>query len=362
MLKHTPLYELHKQAAAKLVDFAGWEMPINYGSQVAEHHVVRESAGIFDVSHMGVLDITGAEVTPFLRYVLANDVAKLKKTGTALYTCLLNHEGGIIDDLIVYWLANDWYRIVLNASRREIDFNWLEEQAKSFDVTLTLKPELCILAVQGPDAVTQVKKVLDSQWQQQLETLRPFHVALHNDWQIARTGYTGEDGVEVILPEQAALTFWQQLLEVGVKPCGLGARDTLRLEAGLNLYGIDMDDTVTPYESNLAWTVSFKDESRDFIGKAALLKQQQQGISQQLVGLVMEERGVLRNHQQVFIANNGTGEITSGSYSPTLGYSIAFARLPQTVDGEVTIDRRGMRVPVKIVKPPFVRNGKKVYE
>ena len=362
MLKRTPLYELHQRSDAKLVDFAGWEMPINYGSQVNEHNTVRQAAGIFDVSHMGVLDLTGSEVTAFLRYALANDVAKLKAPGSAIYTCMLNHEAGIIDDLIVYWLAEDWYRIVLNASRREVDFNWLSQLAEKFDVTLTLKPELCILAVQGPEAIAKVKRVLDDQWQQTIDGLKLFKVAMRDEWQIARTGYTGEDGVEVILSQAAAVEFWQQLLAVGVKPCGLGARDTLRLEAGLNLYGSDMDDTITPYEANLAWTVSLKDEARDFVGKPALSKQKELGIEQQLVGLVMEERGVLRNHQQVFIAENGTGEITSGSFSPTLGYSVAFARMPKHIEGNVSIDRRGTRVPVKVVKPPFVRNGKKVYE
>lgn len=362
MPKRTPLYDLHRQSAAKLVDFAGWEMPINYGSQVVEHNIVRQAAGIFDVSHMGVLDITGPDVTAFLRFALANDVAKLKSPGSAIYTCMLNHEAGIIDDLIVYWLADDWYRIVLNASRREVDFNWLSQLAEQFEVTLTLKPELCILAVQGPEAITKVKSVLDDQWQQLIDGLKPFKVVVQDELQIARTGYTGEDGVEIILPQAAAIQLWQQLLAEDVKPCGLGARDTLRLEAGLNLYGNDMDDTITPYEANLGWTVSLKDEARDFVGKAALLRQIEQGVEHQLVGLVMEERGVLRNHQQVFIANNGTGEITSGSFSPTLGYSVAFARLPAQIEGDVSIDRRGTRIPVKIVKPPFVRNGKKIYK
>jgi aminomethyltransferase len=362
LLKRTPLYELHQQSGAKLVDFAGWEMPINYGSQVCEHNYVRESAGIFDVSHMGVLDITGPDATKFLRHALANDVAKLKAPGSALYTCMLNPMGGIIDDLIIYWLADDWYRIVLNASRRSVDYNWLVQVADSFDVTLTLKPELCILAVQGPLAIEKVKSVLDKNWQATIDGLKPFKVAVDGEVQIARTGYTGEDGIEAIMPQSVALQFWQNLLNAGVKPIGLGARDTLRLEAGLNLYGSDMDENITPYESNLAWTVSLKDEARDFIGREALLKQKEEGIEQQLVGLVMEERGVLRNHQTVYIEGNGEGEITSGSFSPTLGFSVAFARLPKDVNTPVTIDRRGTRVPVRIVKPPFVRNGKKVFE
>lgn len=362
MLKRTPLYELHQCSGAKLVDFAGWEMPIHYGSQVIEHNCVRESAGIFDVSHMGVLDITGSDATKFLRYALANDVAKLKSPGSALYTCLLNPMGGIIDDLIVYWLDQGWYRIVLNASRRRVDVDWLQQIADSFDVTLTLRPELCILAVQGPLAVEKVKSVLDTPWQETMDTLKPFKAAVCGDLHIARTGYTGEDGVEAIMPQEMALQFWQDLLAAGVKPIGLGARDTLRLEAGLNLYGSDMDENITPYEANLAWTVSLNDASRDFVGREALLKQKEEGVEQQLVGLVMEERGVLRNHQKVYIEGDGEGEITSGSFSPTLGFSVAFARLPKGISAPVFIDRRGTRVPVRVVKPPFVRNGKKVFE
>ncbi len=363
MLKRTPFYELHQRAGAKLVDFAGWEMPIHYGSQVGEHNRVREAAGIFDVSHMGVLDIIGSDVMAFLRYALANDVAKLKQPGTALYTCMLNPMGGVIDDLIVYWLAPDWYRIVLNASRCQVDFKWLTQVATHFNVTLTLKSELCILAVQGPQAITQVKRVLDASWQKIIDGLKPFHTAWRDNVQIARTGYTGEDGIEAIMPQDIALTFWQDLIDGGVHPIGLGARDTLRLEAGLNLYGNDMDENITPYEANLAWTVSLHDEARDFVGREALLKQKAEGVEQQLVGLVMQERGVLRNHQKVFIEGGAEaeGEITSGSFSPTLGYSIALARLPHTIAGTVMIDRRGVRVPVEIVKPPFVRHGKKIY-
>lgn len=362
MLKHTPFYLLHQQAGAKLVDFAGWEMPISYGSQLDEHHYVRKSAGMFDVSHMGVLDVTGIDATAFLRRALANDVARLKSPGHAIYTCMLNPMGGVIDDLIVYWIEDQWYRIVLNASRRQVDYEWLQNVASPFEVTLMLRPELCILAVQGPNAIAAVKSVVSSDWQHHIDQLAPFATCLHEDIQMARTGYTGEDGLEIILPEKEGVSLWQQLVKADVKPCGLGARDTLRLEAGLNLYGSDMDEDITPYEANLAWTVSLKDDTRDFIGKEALLKQKAEGIEEQLVGLVMEERGVLRNHQKVFIEGGGEGDITSGSFSPTLGYSIALARLPKHSTGHVTVDRRGVMVPVKIVKPPFVRNGEKVYE
>ena len=362
MLKKTPLYTLHQQAGAKLVDFAGWEMPINYGSQLDEHHSVRQSAGMFDVSHMGVLDITGADATSFLRYALANDVAKMKSPGSALYTCLSNPTGGVIDDLIIYWLAEDWYRIIMNASRRVEDYGWLSRLAEDFSVKLNVKPELCIIAVQGPNAIQKVLGVLAAEWQSVITGLGPFKVAIRDNIQIARTGYTGEDGLEIILDARNAVSLWEKLVTAGVKPCGLGARDTLRLEAGLNLYGHDMNEEITPYEANLAWTISLSDPARDFVGKEALLRQKNEGITSKLVGLVMEERGVLRDHQKVFIDGVGEGEITSGSFSPTLGYAIALARVPQHAVGNASVERRGTCIPVKLIKPPFVKHGKKVFE
>ena len=358
MLKQTPLYEQHELSFAQLVDFAGWEMPINYGSQIKEHKAVRESAGMFDVSHMGVLDIQGAQATEFLRYALANDVAKLKESNRALYTCLLNEEGGIIDDLIVYKLADDFYRIVLNASRREIDFAWFEKLAVDFDVVLTLRPELCIAAIQGPDAIEKVIQALGEDWES-IKTLKPFQSMTKGNIQVARTGYTGEDGVEVIAPADETIDMWQKLRFYDVQTCGLGARDTLRLEAGLNLYGLDMDDSVTPYECGLDWTVSLKDTERHFVGRGALELHQESETM--FVGLVMQERGVLRNHQKVFL-DEGEGEITSGSFSPTLGYSIAFARIPKTTADHAFVERRDQKIRVDIVKPPFVRFGKKVYK
>jgi aminomethyltransferase len=361
MLKQTPLYALHHQSGAKLVDFAGWQMPIYYESQIQEHHCVRQDVGMFDVSHMGVLDVEGDQATEFLRDALANDVAKLTTPNRALYTCMLNEAAGVIDDLIVYRLGECFYRIVLNASRREKDTAWLQSVAERFEVTLMPKPSLCILAVQGPNAVSNVIDVLGSSWVD-LGALKPFHVMKQGDVQVARTGYTGEDGVEIILPDHAAISLWQQLLDSGVKPCGLGARDTLRLEAGLNLYGVDMDETTTPLEVNLGWTVCFKDPLRDFIGRTALLQQQQQGLTHTLVALVMEQKGVLRNHQTVCIDQDGEGCITSGSFSPTLGHALAFARVPNQPIEQAFVERRGQRIPVRVVKAPFVRHGKKVFK
>ena len=360
-LKRTSIYQEHQKAGAQLVDFSGWHMPLHYGSQIQEHHHVRQYAGIFDVSHMGVLDIQGEDATLFLRYLLANDVAKLKTPGRALYSCMLNENGGVIDDLIVYYLAENTYRIIVNAARCEVDLNWLQTHAENFALTLIWREDLCILAVQGPAAIDAVIEVLGEKWQP-LKTLKAFNTLTQDHVQAARTGYTGEDGVELILPEATAIEFWQAALAVGVKPCGLGARDTLRLEAGLSLYGADLDEGTSPLIANLAWTVSFKDETRNFIGRAALLKERQDGVQQQLYGLVMQEKGVLRNQQAVYFDEQVVGTITSGSFSPTLGHAIAFARLPVTESKQAYIERRGQKIPVKIVQLPFVRFGEKVFE
>lgn len=361
MLKRTALYAQHQAAGAKLVDFAGWEMPLHYGSQINEHHIVRRDVGLFDVSHMGVLEVSGAGATDFLRYMLANDVAKLQTPGMALYTCLLNPKGGVIDDLIVYRLAVDAYRIILNAGRRDADMAWLSAQAAAFEVALMLQPEYCIIAAQGPNAIATVSMVLGEAWAARIATLKPFQFACDAALQVARTGYTGEAGVEMMMPATLAPALWAALTAAGAVPCGLGARDTLRLEAGLNLYGADMDETITPYEANLGWTVALQDEARDFVGREALLQQKAVGVTQQLVGLVMTEKGVLRNHQKVCLENEEAGEITSGSFSPTLECAIALARLPKTEATAATVERRGKQIPVRIVKPPFVRMGKKVF-
>jgi aminomethyltransferase len=360
-LFQTPLYKMHVKGGAHLVDFAGWEMPLNYGSQIEEHHQVRKAVGIFDVSHMGVVEVQGEDAVYFLRHVLANDIQKLKQPGTALYSCMLNEQGGVLDDLIVYWMAPFSYRIIVNAATRDTDFSWLEKQSEWFDVTVRQRPDFSIIAVQGPQALATAAKVFDQATYAALNALTPFHFITHDDLLIARTGYTGEDGIEIILPNESAPELWKNFVSHGAKPCGLGARDTLRLEAGLNLYGTDMDITTTPLNSNLAWTVSWRDPERDFIGKEALKAQLAKGVKEQLVGLVMEEPGVLRNHQKVWCDGNGEGMITSGSFSPTLGYSIALARVPTDIGNTGRIERRGKIVPVKMVKPPFVRRGEKVY-
>lgn len=361
MALRTALFDEHQKLKAKIVDFAGWDMPLNYGSQIEEHKFVRNDAGMFDVSHMAALDVKGERAKDFLRYLLANDVAKLKEPGKALYTCMCNESGGIIDDLIVYFLAPDFYRVVVNAGTRQKDLAWFREYAKEFNVEIIERTDLAIIAIQGPNARQKVDSVLDQQHKMGVENLKPFQAIRSDDWLIARTGYTGEDGYEIMLPAKEASQFWQKLLSAGIKACGLGARDTLRLEAGLNLYGNDMDETINPLESNLSWTVAFEPQDRNFIGRTALEKIQAGGPEKQLVGLVLEDKGVLRSHQKISTAGKEIGEITSGSFSPTLGLSVAMARIPTKTNGPLAVNIREKLLPVKMIKLPFVRNGKKVY-
>ncbi|TRZ56960.1 MAG: glycine cleavage system aminomethyltransferase GcvT [Rhodocyclaceae bacterium] len=350
----TPLHESHLQLGAKLVDFAGWDMPLHYGSQIEEHHSVRRDAGMFDVSHMLGIDLAGPSCQAYLGKLLANDVAKLTQPGKALYSCLLNENGGVIDDLIVYHFTSQSYRLVVNAGTAEKDLAWMQRCAAGFDVGLAPRRDLAMIAIQGPNARNRFWQAYPNR-RAASESLIPFQAALVEGWLIARTGYTGEDGFEIAVPGEDAAAAWADLRRVGVAPCGLGCRDTLRLEAGMNLYGQDMDETVSPLESGLAWTLALKGE-RDFIGKTALLSQQP---TRQLTGLLLLERGVLRAHQAVR-TTQGDGEITSGSFSPTLQQGIALARLPIAVPiGErVDVDIRGRLHPAKVVKPPFVRDGK----
>ncbi len=350
----TPLYDNHLRCGAKMVDFAGWDMPINYGSQIEEHHAVRRDAGMFDVSHMLGIDLDGPDATSYLRLLLANDVAKLTLPGKALYSCLLREDGGVIDDLIVYFFNERRFRIVVNAGTAEKDLAWMHAQSGRFDVRLTPRRDLTMIALQGPNAREKFWRAFSGS-RPASESLQPFQAAFDGDWLIARTGYTGEDGFEIAIPAEQAATVWNQLHANGITPCGLGSRDTLRLEAGMNLYGQDMDETVTPLESGLAWTLALKD-ARNFIGKAALLAQKP---TRQLIGLLLLDRGVLRAHQTVRTVH-GAGEITSGTFSPTLQLGIALARLPVavTIGDIVEVDIRGKFHQAKVVKPPFARNGK----
>ena len=355
MPQRTPLYDAHVAAGARMVDFGGWEMPINYGSQIEEHHKVRNAAGMFDVSHMTVVDIKGQQARQFLSYLLANDIARLKTSGRALYSCMLNEKGGILDDLITYFLDETFFRLVVNAATHDKDMAWINLQARAFDVVVEERPELAMIAVQGPDARAAVIALLPVSDAAVVSEMKPFNAGQFGELFIARTGYTGEDGFEISLPAQAATALWDQLLAAGVAPCGLGARDTLRLEAGMNLYGQDMDESVTPLESALAWTVALQDE-RDFIGKAALLEQQKRGVDVKLVGLVLQGRGVLRPGQKI-VTDAGEGVTTSGSFSPTLQKAIAFARVPKGASINCQVDIRNKLLECNIVRPPFVRNG-----
>jgi aminomethyltransferase len=364
LLKQTPLNASHRAAGAKMVDFGGWDMPLSYGSQIEEHHAVRRDAGMFDVSHMLAIDLepahehrAGSDARGFLRFALANNVDKLRVPGKALYSCLLRHDGGVLDDLIVYFLSESLFRLVVNAGTADKDVAWLESLIASRGVPLKLTPrrDLAMIAVQGPQARERVWTVLPEAGAA-TEPLKPFMAVQCGEYFIARTGYTGEDGFEIMLPSARAAELWQALAAAGVKPCGLGARDTLRLEAGMNLYGQDMDESVGPLESGLSWTVDTASD-RDFVGKHALLAG---AHARQLTGLVLQDKGgVLRAHQRV-ITRAGDGEVTSGTFSPTLGASIALARLPAGVAaGEtVQVDIRGKALSARVVKPPFVRNGK----
>jgi aminomethyltransferase len=353
----TPLYNEHLAVGARIVDFAGWDMPIHYGSQLEEHHQVRRDAGMFDVSHMTIVDLRGAETRAFLKRLVANNIDKLKPR-QALYTCMLNEQGGVIDDLIVYFMQEHWFRMVVNAATRAKDLAWINKQAGACKVSVTERPELAMIAVQGPHARERVYEVLSPALREQAAQLKPFYAACAGEMFIGRTGYTGEDGFELLLPGNDAVQLWRALREKGVKPIGLGARDTLRLEAGMNLYGTDMDETITPLECGLEWTVAWEPATRDFIGRAALEQQKAQGVQRKLVGLVLNEKGVLRNHLKVVVDGAGEGEITSGGFSPTLNKAIALARVPAATGAQCAVEIRGKLVSATLVKPPFVRNGK----
>ncbi|CAK0756395.1 aminomethyltransferase [Gammaproteobacteria bacterium] len=333
-------------------------MPLHYGSQLIEHRQVRTNAGMFDVSHMAVVDLRGSRTREFLRWLLANDVARLTVPGKALYSCLLNANGFVLDDLIVYFISEDWFRLVVNASTREKDLAWIQSHALRYEVTVQSRTDLAMIAVQGPEARVRASTCLPSELVSPTSNLDFFQgVAGTQGWFVARTGYTGEDGFEIMLPVEAAAIFWQHLLSEKVLPCGLGARDTLRLEAGMNLYGNDMDEESTPLESGLAWTVAFSPPDRNFVGRAALLAQIEQGLAQKRVGLVLQTRGVMRHGQSIRVPNIGEGVITSGGFSPVLECSIAFARVPVGTNGECEVEIHGHWLPARVVKPPFVRFG-----
>jgi len=355
-LQRTALHSLHRAAGARLVEFSGWEMPLHYGSQIEEHHAVRRDAGMFDTSHMLAIDVEGAGARAFLRRALANDVARLRAPGKALYSCLLREDGGVLDDLIVYFLREDLFRVVVNAGTARKDLDWLD--ALPGRPALRPRRDLAMIAVQGPSARAKTWQALPG-LRAASEPLGAFFGAQAGDAFVARTGYTGEDGFELLVPAAQAEATWRRLAEAGVRPCGLGARDTLRLEAGMNLYGQDMDESVTPLESGLAWTVALEGD-RDFVGKRAL---EARPRTRDLLGLALAGRGgILRSHQKVRTAH-GEGEVTSGGFSPTLERSIALARVPRgVVPGErVQVTIRDKLHEALVVRPPFVRHGKPLH-
>ncbi len=358
MTRKTILNESHRALGAKMVDFGGWDMPLNYGSQIDEHHAVRRDAGMFDVSHMTVVDMRGPRTREFLGHLLANSVDKLKKPGKALYSCMLNAEGGVIDDLIVYFVEEGFFRTVVNASTREKDLAWINQQAGAFAVEVSERDDLAMIAVQGPEARAKAASVFNGEVADKALKLGKFVAMQDGELFVARTGYTGEDGFEIMVAESAAVDLWDRFAAAGIKPAGLGARDTLRLEAGMNLYGQDMDETITPWEAGLAWTVSL-DEGRNFIGRSALEAEKSAGAQRKMVGIVMDEKGVLR-HGQTVITDAGEGEVLSGTFSPTLGKAIGFVRIPGAASDRVEVDIRGRRHPVRVVKYPFVRDGQAV--
>lgn len=357
MSQTTPLYDLHCQSDARMVDFGGWDMPLNYGSQIEEHHHVRRSAGMFDVSHMTVIDLAGRETSNFLRTLLANSIDRLTAPGEALYSCMLNDSGGVIDDLITYRGESDNFRLIVNAATRENDLAWINRQSAGFAVTVTEQPELAMIAIQGPqarDALAAVRPDIA----EETSAIGRFRARYFDTWMVARTGYTGEDGFEVVLPAGQAPALWQGLAAHGVHPCGLGARDTLRLEAGMNLYGQDMDESVSPLECGLGWTVDWEAQGREFIGRSSLAEQLRLGAPRKQVALVLDGRGVLRHGQKLLATDEEAGVITSGTYSPTLECAIAFGLVTADAPAHLSVDMRGRQLPVRQVKAPFVRNGK----
>ena len=357
MGNQTPLYQCHVDAAARIVDFGGWDMPLHYGSQIEEHHAVRRHAGAFDVSHMTVVDLAGRQAQAYLRKLLANDVAKLAVEGKALYSCMLNQDGGVVDDLIVYYLGPERYRMVVNAATREKDLRWLNEQGAGFAVELRERPELAMIAVQGPQARALAATLFDDHLRESAMALAPFFALDAGELFIARTGYTGEDGWEIVMPADDAPGFWKGCMEAGIAPCGLGARDTLRLEAGMNLYGTDMDETTSPLESGLGWTIAWQPQDREFIGREPVEKLRANPQRRRFAGLLLEGKGILRNHQRVVVDGKDDGEITSGGFSPTLERSIAMARIPPGAYDHATVEVRKRLLDVRVVGLPFVRNG-----
>lgn len=362
MARKTILNDIHRQAGGRMVEFAGWDLPLHFGSQLEEHHAVRRDAGVFDVSHMTVIDLEGPDCSRFLRVLLANDVDRLRGPGKALYSGMLNENGGVLDDLTVFRRARDRFRIVSNAATREKVIAWMQRQTAGYSLNILPRADLSIIAAQGPEARNKARECLPSELRAAAASLAPFEFAEFGDWFLSCSGYTGEDGLEIILPHADAPALWTALVAKGLKPCGLGARDTLRLEAGMRLYGSDMDETVTPLEAGLGWTVAWEPADRQFIGRSALEAQRKSRQLRRFVGLVLKDKGILRHGQKVVVPQFGEGVVTSGIFSPTLNRSIAFARVPPGDYAQVWVDIRGQLKEARITPPRFVREGRPVFD
>ena len=361
MASKTPLYQAHVDANARIVDFGGWDMPLNYGSQIDEHHAVRQDAGMFDVSHMTVTDILGQDALAYCRLILANDISKTRVlAGKAIYSCILNDQGGVIDDLIAYRLHDDYVRIVSNAGTRTTVREWLHQQAAGFDIHLEHGDHLALMALQGPHSEAHLSRCEAHSEITKAGQLKRFQGIPIAQSFVGRTGYTGEDGFEIIGPAEEIVSLWRTLADQGVRPCGLGARDTLRLEAGMALYGHELDDQHTPIECGLTWTVDL-DSERNYIGKSAL----QAPPKTKQVGLVLLDKGILRQQQVVRLNGAQIGVITSGTFSPTLQASIGLARIDANItinpETPLEIEVRKKLLRANICNVPFVRNGKRTF-
>lgn len=355
ILAKTALHPLHLQTNAKMVDFFGWTMPLHYGSSIEEHKAVRSNAGCFDVSHMTILDVLGTGGRQFLRKLLTNDVDRISHAGEALYTTMCNEHGGIIDDLIVYKRSPDSYRLILNASTKDKDLAWLHAKSQGFAIGLHTRPDLSIIAIQGPQVFSQLSSILTSAQLDAISTLKRFECVEIEQSFFARTGYTGEDGLEIILPHDLALSLWQKCLQTGIHPCGLAARDSLRLEAGYMLYGQDMTESNTPLESGLSFTVKWDPLDRDFIGMGALLAKKNH-LQHKMVGLTLKDKAIMRTNQRVIFKDLPDGIITSGGYSPTLDLSIAFARVPIAAQDKAEVEIRDKLFAVTIGNTRFIKS------
>lgn len=362
MLKRTPLYEEHKKLGARIVDFAGWEMPVQYSGVTDEHLTVRKSAGLFDVSHMGTFEISGDETTRFLDYLTPSNCAKLSEL-QATYSLLLNEGGTIVDDIIIYKLNQRRFLLVVNASNKEKDFEWVKSHLRGKVSLKDLSGETTLIALQGPKAAL----VLSSICEENLDDVGKFclkyiFVKGASKTLVARTGYTGEDGFEIFAKPAEAAAIWNSLLEAGksqgIKPAGLGARDTLRLEMGYTLYGHEISDKTNALEAGLRWVIKFK-KPEDFIGKDALLKIREKGLKRKLVGFTLLEKGIPRNGYKIFSGDKDVGIVTSGTFSPSLQRPIGIGYVKNGLDevgAKFSVDIRGRKRLAEVVKTPFLNN------